>query len=380
MTKEIERLRTRCRKLERQIKKAEGVVRNIAKGLIVVNDSGEILFLNPAAEKILGGKAKQLVGKSIRHIRGAHGVTLVDENGDEECCPAGSGHDPKAGELLKDSSAVIESNSGEIRGMVSVMMGSTQVRQADEDKTEFVANVSHEFRTPLICIQKALMAVREDTQHLTEAQQGNFEVALRNAKRLEKMVNDLLDVSNIASGRMTLRPEIFSVQSMVRGVCNTFSAWARDKHIELIEALPSETLAVEADQERLAQALAHLISNAIKWTESGGRVSIEVRMNDEKTAREPGHAGRVEIGVRDTGPGLSEDDRKKLSGKFSRTSASAAVGEKSPGLGLTLAKEIVELHHGVMVVESQLGKGSYFCFLVPLRPPGTAALPPSAKI
>jgi two-component system phosphate regulon sensor histidine kinase PhoR len=370
-------------KIGKQKKQTENVVRSMAKGLVVVNDKGEVLFVNPVAEKILGVKPQSLVGKSITNAKGEHVITMMNEDGLEERSVAALEQDNNAKDILKESTAIIETESGQTKGMVSILTGTTQLKKADEIKTEFVANISHEFRTPLICIQKSLMAVRDELKNLDESQMAYFDIALRNAKRLEKMVNDILDISKIESGKMVLRPELFSVYSFVQDIKNTFAVWARDKNIELVTEVSDDHLAVEADQERLAQVLTNLVSNALKFTPRSGKVMISAKQLDEKTARKKEDIGFVEIGVRDTGPGLSEEDKKKLFQKFSQASTIATGGEKGSGLGLTIAKQIVTLHNGQVIVESEAGKGSYFGILIPQRPLSTripaAATQPTAS-
>jgi PAS domain S-box-containing protein len=374
---EFDTVQKNYEKLGKQKKQTENVVRNMAKGLVVVNDKGEVLFVNPIAEKILGVKPQSLVGKSITNAKGEHVITMVNEDGLEERNVAALEQDNSAKDIMKESTAIIETESGQTRGMVSILTGTTQLKKVDEYKTEFVANISHEFRTPLICIQKSLMAVRDELKNLDENQLAYFDIALRNAKRLEKMVNDILDISKIESGKMVLRPELFSVYSFVQDIKNTFAVWARDKNIELTTEVADDHLAVEADQERLSQVLTNLVSNALKFTPRSGKIMISAKQLDEKTARKKEDVGLVEIGVRDTGPGLSEEDKKKLFQKFSQASTVATAGEKGSGLGLTIAKQIVTLHSGQVVVESEAGKGSYFGVMIPRRPPSTLT-PPTA--
>lgn len=358
------------RKLGKQKRQTETVVRHMAKGLVVVNDAGEVLFANPVAEKILGVKPQSMIGKPISTARGDHYITMVNEDGEEERSIAALEQDPETKDILKESTAIIENESGQTKGMVSILTGATQVKRTDEFKNEFVANISHEFRTPLICIQKSILAVQDELKNsnLTEHQRNYFDIALRNAKRLEKMVNDILDISKIQSGKMMLRFEIFFAQHLVRDVKNMFAIWGRDKNIEITEAITGETLPVEADQERLNQVMINLVSNALKFTPRGGKITIDAKFVEEQDARQKEDIGCLQIGVRDTGPGISPDDLKKLFQKFSHASTTATEGEKGSGLGLTIAKEIVQLHNGRIWVESEVGKGTYFAFTIPKRP------------
>ncbi len=372
---EYDTVQKNFQKLGKQKKQTENVIRNMAKGMVVVNESGEVLFVNPIAEKILGVKPQSLIGKKISQAKGEHVITMVNEDGLEERSVASLEQDNAAKDILKESTAIIEDDSGQTKGMVSILSGATQMRKVDEYKSEFVDNMSHEFRTPLICIQKSLLAVKEELKGLTEDQLAYFDMALRNAKRLEKMVNDILDIAKIESGKLILRPEIFSVLKFIDDAKSTFAIWAKDKQIELKTEVQSESLAIEADQERLSQVLINLISNALKFTPKGGKVTVEAFVVEEKNARQKEDVGFVQFGVRDSGPGLSDEDKKKLFQKFSNVATVATGGEKGSGLGLNIVREIVGLHHGRVWVESEIGKGSYFAFTVPRRPLGTLTTP-----
>ena len=376
---EYETVHKNFQKLGKQKRQTETVVRHMAKGLVVVNDAGEVLFANPVAEKILGVKPNSMMGKPISTARGEHFITMVNEEGEEERSIAALEQDAETKEILKESTAIIENESGQTKGMVSILTGSTQIKRTDEFKNEFVANISHEFRTPLICIQKSIMAVQDELKHsnLTDHQRNYFDIALRNAKRLEKMAKDIIDISKIQSGKMSLRPEIFFAQHLVKDVKNMFAVWGRDKNIEIAEAITGDTLPVEADQERLHQVLINLVSNALKFTPRGGKITIEAKFIDEKDAKQKEDIGCLQIGVRDTGPGIPPEDLKKLFQKFSHASTTATEGEKGSGLGLTIAKEIVQLHGGRIWVESEVGKGTCFAFTVPKRPSG--AIPSSGS-
>lgn len=357
--KEYESIRQNFQTLGKEKKQTESVVRSIAKGLIVINDQGEVVFVNPVAENILGVKAENLIGKSISNTDGEHVVSLVGDDGVEDPqFPELSSKNRGTKDILKESTAVIQGISGQTKGMVSILTGLAQQKKVDEYKTEFLANVTHELRSPLICILKSISAINEELKHASEEHRNYLRIALRNAQQLEKLVNDILDVSKMEAGKMPLHYDIVSAKSLLHDVRSMFSIWARDKSIEVIEKIQDDVV-FEADPERLRQVVVNLAANALKFTPKGGKITFEA----VECGPRNGPAPAVQISVRDTGPGLSEQDRKNLFQKFA--SGLHSEGNRGTGLGLTIAKEIIELHKGRIWAENNEKHGSHFAFSIP---------------
>ena len=239
--------------------------------------------------------------------------------------------------------------------------------QASKLKDQFLANVSHELRTPLNSVigfsDLLLTMAAPESPPLTETQRDYLETIARNGRHLLELINELLDLSKIAAGRMQLRLEPLVLDGVLRDAADTVRAQLEARHHSLELEPPEESVTVTADHGRLRQILLNLLSNAIKFTTDGGRITLSGRLEA---------GGRsVRVAVTDTGIGIAPDDQAKLFQEFVQLDASPSRRYEGTGLGLALSKRLVELHGGTLGVESELGKGSTFWFTLPqaaLRP------------
>ena len=231
-----------------------------------------------------------------------------------------------------------------------------ELDQAGKLKDQFLANVSHELRTPLnsvIGFSDLLLTMGTAESPLTETQRDYLETIARNGRHLLELINELLDLSKIAAGRMELRLQPLELGALLQEAADTVRAQLEARrHALVIEPLPDH-LVVTADRGRLRQVLLNLLSNAIKFSTDGGRVTLSARLGD---------AGRVRVAVSDTGIGIAPADQGKLFQEFVQIDASASRRYEGTGLGLALSKRLVELHGGTIGVDSELGKGSTFWF------------------
>ena len=231
----------------------------------------------------------------------------------------------------------------------------THLKELDEKKDAFVANVSHELKSPLAILGGFLDNLKDEIcGPITEKQREAFEIMQKTVTRLNRLIKDILDISKIAAGKMQLQIEEVDLGAMVQSVYESFKLEAAKKKIKLELDIPAKPVRVEADQDRLTQVIINLTSNGIKYTPEGQRVILRLCPSGEEA--------RVEI--EDTGHGISEENRKKIFDKFERIMTEKAEGT---GLGLSIAKDIIDLHHGKIWLESESGKGSKFIFTLPLK-------------
>ena len=253
----------------------------------------------------------------------------------------------------------VESEDGKTVGFVSVISDVTKQKELEALKNAFLTSISHELRTPITCIHGSLQLLCDSTiNKLTPSQEKFATIALNNTKRLSRLINDLLDLSKLEAKKFTIKPALFRVDDLVQSLVNEFGAWSKTKGITL-QADIEKLLEIEADKDRIGQVLTNLIGNALKFTPNGGTVTV-VGKRDVSLKK-------IELGVRDTGPGIAKKDFQKLFEKFSRIDSKPMQGVSGTGLGLTIAKEIVELHGGKIWVESEEGKGSYFVCELPTK-------------
>lgn len=366
----------KVKKLEREKKvildekeRVDTVIRNLAEGLLVVDKNGKVVLMNPAAEKLLGVKQSDKVGKTVMEsLSDEHVLSMTKGNlKDSEEQVAKNVEivslNDETRRVLQASTAVIENEDGHTVGMVSVLSDITKQKELENLKTQFVSNVSHELRTPLVAIQKSLaLILGKEVGDITEEQQRFLDIAHRNIERLSRLINDLLDVHKLEATKMHLRPKKVPVKELVTHVLGTVDTWLKDKKINTECFFSDEAVEIEADPDRLTQIVTNLVGNAIKYTDEGGSIKVSVQ-SGVQDASIPGET--MEFRVQDNGIGIAPQDQKKIFDKFVQVSLAQPAGVSSTGLGLTIVKELIELHSGRIWVESEAGKGSTFIFRLP---------------
>jgi signal transduction histidine kinase len=238
-----------------------------------------------------------------------------------------------------------------------------RLRKLDQMKDDFVASVSHELRTPLTSIQGYLDLVLEGEAGEVTAEQERFlAIVRRNAERLLRVVGDLLFVAEADAGKISLDPSSFNLRSVLSEAVDAARPAAIDKDIELsldVDDVPT----LFGDPARIAQVFDNLVSNAVKFTPEGGRVSLRAAAEQDAAVVE----------VADTGMGISPEDQKQLFGRFFRTAAASDHAIQGTGLGLAIVQAIVDAHGGSISVESEVGRGTTFKVKLPLQRERTVA-------
>jgi signal transduction histidine kinase len=258
--------------------------------------------------------------------------------------------------FLLPRATAVSTEDGGIIGVAILLQDVTRLMRFDELKSNLVATVAHEFRTPLTSLRMALhLCLEQVVGPITEKQADLLYVARQDTERLQQIVDDLLDLSRIQSGRIELHQRPVDAATIARDAAQAFRAPAEGKGIDLrLELLPSLGTVV-ADPERIDLAFANLVGNAVKYTPAGGRIAISAERRD----------GVIRYAVTDNGPGVPPELRQAIFEKFFRRPGATAPGA---GLGLFIAKEIVDAHGGKIGVEGEPGAGSRFWFELPAAP------------
>ncbi|MCX5709515.1 MAG: ATP-binding protein [Candidatus Omnitrophica bacterium] len=230
------------------------------------------------------------------------------------------------------------------------------MQELNQLKSEFISIVSHELRTPLAIVKESLLLITDEVcGPVTQKQRLVLKNANENVHRLKGLIDDLLDISRIEGKRLKLHYSLVNLNELLEGSSDFFKKLAKEKNIELEYLLPKKQVNIFIDAERINQVATNLINNAIKFTESGGRIKVEVKILENK----------VRVGIIDSGIGISKHDLGKLFNKFVQVSRDPQMQRKGLGLGVYIAKELVELHGGEIWAESKLGVGSKFYFTLP---------------
>lgn len=342
-------------------KQTEAIVRSVAAGVVVVNNKGEVLLMNPAAEKLLDTKKEDKVGRqltedakeeqlfSIAKATSLDGATDIEIDGDEN-----------TKKTLRSSSAVIEDENGQTVGMVTVLNDVTKQKELDEMKSQFLSNVTHELRNPIGAIKQSIAVILEGTAgELSEPQEKFLSNAKRNLDRLSSLVDDILDLSKLEAKKMELTLKPSSIATVINEVRVTLDTWTKNKGIHLVKNIQEDLPEINIDPNRIIQVLINIISNAIKFTPIDGTITLGAELSDKKN--------ELIMTVSDTGVGIPKEDLPKIFGKFQQAKNRAAGDKSGTGLGLTIAQELVGLHGGEISVESKEGQGTTFTFTLSMN-------------
>lgn len=228
-----------------------------------------------------------------------------------------------------------------------------KLQQLDKIKSDFVSNVAHEFRTPLTIIKGNVDLVNKGgLGSVAPAQKEMLDSAINIVNRLSRLVNDLLDISKMESGKMELKKEPLDINAIIEENLAIFDKAIKDKKQRLQKELAKDIPMVNADRDKIMQVFVNLLSNAMKYTREAGQISIKTVSLEKE----------IMVEVTDTGEGVAPDNLDKIFDKFTRVTAEKKEGT---GLGLPIVKDIVSLHNGRIWVKSELGKGSQFYFTLP---------------
>ena len=232
-----------------------------------------------------------------------------------------------------------------------------EIEIANKHKSEFLANMSHELRTPLNAILGYTELIIDNIYgDVPEKIQEVLERVEKNGRHLLNLINDVLDLSKIEAGRLTLSLNEYSMHDIIQTVFTSVEALAAEKNLDLNVKIRGVLNTGKGDEQRIAQVILNLLGNAIKFTEQG-KIEVEATISNESFL----------VSITDTGPGLSEPDQKRIFEEFRQADASSTRVKGGTGLGLSISKKIVEMHGGRIWVDSNLGKGSTFSFTLPIR-------------
>jgi len=348
--------------LRQEAEKMTAVVNSIAEGLIVLDKNNCILHINPTAERLLGIDTKLRgleIGTAIKDYEmyaaieksqarvdryETHSFEVALNRGEQQI-------------ILKMLASPFLDDERQLLGTVYVIEDITEAKKIERMKSDFVNLVSHEFRTPLTSIRGFVQLILDGkVGSISPVQERSLTRVLRQARRLEALINDLLDVSRIESGRIEMKQEVVSLVDVATQRIEELKPQADERKItvELIE--PDSLPNVMGDSERIGQVFTNLIGNAIKFTPEGSNVTVKLR--PEGTY--------ILVQVIDTGPGIPIDKQEKIFDKFYQLSEVQTRQQGGSGLGLSIVKSIVESHGGRVWVRSQEGKGSDFRFILPI--------------
>lgn len=366
----IKPLREERNLLANEQQRTQSVLSNMVEGVVVVDDQGKILMMNPAAEQIYGTTLAQAAGQHITAKAGEeHLITLANEINtpkdreiNKEVKATGEADVKKT---LQSAGAIVQNEQGKVVGMVNSLADVAKHKELQRMQRDFVAHITHELRAPLASIRAALEILQGEVKdRIKEDEARMLGTAVKNSDRLADLINSILDFSKIESGQMQVFPKKADPERIGRESVDSLAAWASKKRLNLSLIAVPNMPPVLADSPRTVQVVINLLSNAIKFTPVGG--SITVRVGPETGGTTFGPEDKfVKFSVADTGAGIPKAEQARIFEKFVQIAAGEMhVG--GTGLGLAIAKALVHLQGGKMWVESEEGKGATFHFTLPV--------------
>ena len=344
-------------KLSRDKAQLSAVLDQMSEAVVAVDALDSILVVNPAMSRLLGVSPETARGRRYLETLRHNGIAQLIGRVMNEGRPLAEEiriFSPE--EMIFDAHAAPLTQNGGVGGALLVLHDITRLRRLEQMRRDFVANVSHELRTPLASIKGFAETLRAGAVDDRENRMEFLRTIEEHADHLTKLVDDLLDLAAIESGHRAPRLAAIDLAEALAESARAFAPVAEERRISL-EVLPDESLPkVSVDPDQLRQIMANLLDNALKYTEPGGRVTVE---------SEAWRAG-VRVTVRDTGVGIPEAHLPRLFERFYRVDKARAREAGGTGLGLSIVKHLVEAHGGEVSVESRRPGGSSFRFTLPV--------------
>ena len=354
-------LKSAVEKLTEEEKKMTAIVNSIAEGLILVDSDNRVLHINPAAERLLD-LSEDSIDKDITELIQNDELIQIEQtpSKNEEANFVSEitliRHNEKL--VLRTIASPFLDENGQTLGTVYLFDDITREKEIDQMKSDFISLVSHELRTPLTSIIGFVSFILDGKAGaINDRQRNSLARVQRQSKRLAALINDLLDISRIESGRIQMEQEPISLLEIVTQRIEEIRPQADEKSIQMDLTAPESVPTILGDEARMGQVFTNLIGNAIKFAPNNGEVSIKVRVD----------GSLLHVEVIDTGPGIPAEERQKVFDKFYQLSDISTRQQGGSGLGLSITKSVVEAHGGKLWIDDgNQGKGSNFQFVLPL--------------
>ncbi|ONK22518.1 PAS domain-containing sensor histidine kinase [Bacillus sp. VT-16-64] len=351
-------LKSQMEQIQENEQQLMGVLTYMKSGVLLVDKDGRILLANRAMGDMLGLEPETLKGKlHVEAGKSADLSRLIDQ-----CLLEGKEIRDEIQFYFPDERildahlAPYVGKRNELKGIVAVLHDITDIRRLEKMRSEFVANVSHELKTPITSVKGFAETLLDGAMDDEELLHDFLNIIHKESVRLHRLINDILHLSKIEQHLVTPIVEEVNVTEVIRNVAETIRKEVKTKGLEL--ELPDNTnVWVEGERDRIQQIILNLVSNAVVYTPEGGKISVSVSERENE----------VDIRVQDNGIGISKKDLPRIFERFYRVDKARARDSGGTGLGLAIVKHLIESHHGSIKVESEEGEGTIFTVTLPKK-------------
>jgi len=355
----IEKIDEKVRDSERHRREIEAIISSISEGIIAINAEGKIILWNRTASAFLSVTDTDIGGKRLIDVcRQPEIHSALQETMERSFEVRRDLYLPELQRSFKLVSVPIKREGHQLQGgAVAVLFDITELKKYDELRKEFVANVSHELKTPLTSIKGYIETLRDGAIEDRENSRRFLEIISVQAERLSLLIEDLLVLSKLERHAEKIDRSNVDLKDLMQEILLSFRHQIQAKSHSINNLLPGDLPVVKADKKKIAQALSNLIDNAVKFTPESGTITISSSLEEK---------GSVRISIADTGIGIPAEDLGRIFERFYRVDKDRSRELGGTGLGLSIVKHIIEAHGGNVGVKSEPGKGSTFWFTLPV--------------
>jgi two-component system, OmpR family, sensor histidine kinase VicK len=339
---------------EGERRKLSSVLSYMTDGVIATDRKGRVILINDPAAELLNVSRETVLSQPIVSLLGLTDTNTFEDLLEEKESLILDYSTKKEPYILRANFSVIQKETGFVNGLIAVLHDITDQEKIDAERREFVANVSHELRTPLTTMRSYLEALADGAWKDEDIAPNFLEVTRTETERMIRLVNDLLQLSKLDSTDYRLNKEWVNFVDFYHRIIDRFEM-AKDQNVSFKRELPSHAIFVEIDEDKMTQVLYNIISNALKYSPEGGQVTFSIKEEEEK----------IIVSVSDQGVGIPKENIGKIFDRFYRVDKARTRKLGGTGLGLAIAKEMVNVHGGMIWAVSEEGKGTEISFSLP---------------
>jgi len=346
-------------KAEEEKKKTLSIITNFSDGLLVFDKERKLSLINPRAENFFDLNGRDVIGRTFLDLATFPTMEPVISLIGSEMSEIFRQEAKIKESLVLEVSLISIIGGKERTGALIVLHDVTREKTIEKMKTEFVSLAAHQLRTPLSATKWALkMLIDGDLGQLSSGQAEMLEKTYQSNERMAELINDLLDITRIEEGKYLFKPILTEVGPILQFVVRSYQEEAKRRNLDLEFKRPEEKIPrAMLDVEKIRIAIQNLVDNALKYTPSGGRVTISLHCSKKN----------LEVAVKDTGVGIPPDQKERVFSRFFRGANVVKMETDGSGLGLFIVKNIIEAHGGRIWFESEEGRGTTFHFTLPIK-------------